>query len=366
MRQGLIAPVLAIALLSAACSTSTQTGALLTGPIWCKASQLEARLVFMGFATGNVEAIIDVRNNGDRDCDLSGYPGLQLLDGSGGPLPTDARDTTTTFFQTTPAVEVVVTLAAGSDPITTEGVTPGHAYIVLSWSDGSPPCEQPASFAITPWDSGGSIVVNATPPVPETPMPYICDGGAVAVLPLQPDKLISFHQATHPSPTPSPLVIPSPNEPFVFCLASDLSMSFFVLGAAGGSVRAMIEVRNTSSRECDLDGYAGLQFLDSKRRPLPTHVVWTPTNFWSSGPEPENVVALPAGTPRITGDEVAGHAYIPLWWSDVMPPYTNPSVIGVTPPGSYQMVDTQEMNGISDIGGNGTVYVNPIQPASRS
>lgn len=212
----------------------------------------------------------------------------------------------------------------------------------------------------------GTIVVSATPPVPGTPAPYICGGGAVAVLPLQPAKLISFHQATYPSPTPSPLVIPSPKAPFVFCQANDLSMSFFVIGVAGGSVRAMIEVRNISSRDCDLYGYAGLQFLDSKRRPLPAHVIWTRNNFWSSDPEPENVVAVPAGTPRITGDQVAGHAYIPLWWSDVTPPYTNPSVIAVTPPGSDQPVFTQELNGVTDIGNDGTINVNPARPASRS
>lgn len=153
MRPALIALLLAITLVSAGCSSSTQSGAVLMGPVWCKASQLEARLVFMGFAAGNAEGIIDVRDKGGRDCDLSSYPELQLLDGSGRPLPTRAGDTTTTFFQTAPAVEGVVTLEAGSDPITTEGVTPGHAYIVLSWSDGSSPCERPASFAITPWAS---------------------------------------------------------------------------------------------------------------------------------------------------------------------------------------------------------------------
>src|SRR5436305_11103614 len=116
MRRCLIAIALATAVLAAACSSSTQASTPTPGSIWCKASQLEMRLVFLGFATGNVEGIVDVRNKGSNDCDLSAYPAIELVGAGGQPLPTHAYDTRTSFFRTSPAVEVEVTLAAGSEP----------------------------------------------------------------------------------------------------------------------------------------------------------------------------------------------------------------------------------------------------------
>src|SRR4051794_3627774 len=110
MRPCLTAFVLAAALLAAACSSSSQASKPTPVSISCKASQLEMRLVFVGFATGNVEGIVDVRNRGSNDCDLSAYPRVELLGAGGQPLQTNAYDTTTSFFRTSPAVEVEVTL----------------------------------------------------------------------------------------------------------------------------------------------------------------------------------------------------------------------------------------------------------------
>jgi len=364
MRHGLIAPVLTTALLAAACTSTSQASAPLTGPTTCTASQLEMRLIFIGYATGNVEGIVDVRNKSSRDCDLSGYPALQLLDAAGNPLPTRTSNTTTSFFRAGPAPFVGVTLSAGSDPITVGRAIAGHAYIEMTWGDGTPPCEQPSSFAITPPGATGRVVISATPPTAGAPMPDICSGGAVSMLPIQQPKgeWVGPPPAT---PAPSPLAIPSPVVPFVRCLATDLSMGYFVLGAAAGSVRGMIEVRNDSSRECDLYGYAGLQFLDANRHPLPTHVTWTATNFWSDGPAAENVVGLTAGTPAIAGTQVAGHAYFPMWWSDVQPPCTSPAIIQVTPPDSDRSVFIASSGLPPDFCGNGSVWINPTQPASN-
>jgi len=194
MRHGLISSAVTLAVLAAACTTTTQPGAPLAAGLTCEASQLEMRLIFVGFATGNVEGIVDIRNKSTHDCVLSGYPGLQLLDAARRPLPTLASDTTTSFFQSSPVSAVVVTLSAGTGPINPNGPTAGHAYIDMSWSDGSPPCEQPSSFAITPPAASRSIEVSAIPPIPGTPAPYICGGGAVAVLPIQRPKGMSYAQ----------------------------------------------------------------------------------------------------------------------------------------------------------------------------
>src|SRR5579871_1692409 len=146
MRRCLTGLVVTIAVVAAACSSSTEAKGPTTGSAWCKASQLEMRLVFLGFATGNVEGIVDVRNKGRDACDLSAYPAVQLLGAGGQPLTTHAYDARTSFFRRTPAPEVEVTLAAGSEPMSTSGPMADHAYIDLAWSDGAPPCEQPAAF----------------------------------------------------------------------------------------------------------------------------------------------------------------------------------------------------------------------------
>ena len=201
VRHALIAPSLTIAILAAACTTTTHPAVPLIASTRCDASQLEMRLIFVGFATGNVEGIVDVRNKSSHDCDLYGYPALQLIDATGGQLPTKAYDTTTSFFHSGPVSEVAVILSAGSDPINPNGPTAGHAYIDMSWSDGSPPCERPSFFAITPPGAAGSIVVSANSPIPGTPMPYICGGGVVGVLPIQSPKGISIGPVAV-SPTP--------------------------------------------------------------------------------------------------------------------------------------------------------------------
>jgi hypothetical protein len=366
MRLRLIAPALTIAVLAAACSSSSQPHAPLIGPTTCTATQLEMRLIFIGYATGNVEGIVDVRNKSNRDCDLAGYPAIQLLDATGSPLPTMSHDTTTSFFHPNPVVFVGVTLDAGSDPLSTDAPIAGHGYIDMSWSDGPAPCERPSSFAITPRDAGGSVLVSARPPIASTPAPYICGGGAIDVLPIQPAKGGSVVARPPVSPTPSPLAIPAPVTPFIRCDTPALDMAFFVIGAAGGSVRGVIEVRNRSARSCDLYGYVGLQLRDGLGRPLHTHVKWSTDNFFLTSPAAEMVVGLPPNTSLITGSPVAGHAYIPLGWNEVQPPCVIPWQIEITPPdaNSSVFIQTGPVGEQTSICSDGYVVVNPVQPAS--
>jgi hypothetical protein len=57
----------------------------------CQPGQLSATLVSLGAATGHVGVEIVLRNVSALPCHLYGFPGLQLLSGSGAPLPTTAH-----------------------------------------------------------------------------------------------------------------------------------------------------------------------------------------------------------------------------------------------------------------------------------
>lgn len=70
---------------SSAVSTST-TGATSTttgGPTACTSSQLQAELGPSNAGAGQVYAPLILRNTGSATCELRGFPGVSLLDGSG-------------------------------------------------------------------------------------------------------------------------------------------------------------------------------------------------------------------------------------------------------------------------------------------
>jgi len=163
------------------------------------------------------------------------------------------------------------------------------------------------------------------------------------------------------SSTPSPLIIPSPTMPFVRCDTGDLEMQLTVDGVAAGSVRATIEVRNKSNRDCDLYGYAGLQLLSSFRAPLPTKVTWSTSAFFLSSPAVAEVVGLPSRTPPLTSDRpVAGHAYIPLGFSEVQGQCSEAAWLKVTPPdASTSLV----IPGSLVVCSGGALVVNPVRAA---
>jgi hypothetical protein len=158
--------------------------------------------------------------------------------------------------------------------------------------------------------------------------------------------------------------------PFVRCDTPALEMQLIKVGAATGNVGGIIEVRNKSSKDCDLYGYAGLQFLDARGLPLSTHVTWSRLSFFTNGQAPLEIVGLPAGTPRINRDQpVPGHAYIPLAWNDVMDPCVTPAQLQITPPDARDsLVIPAAPPGITPgqlaICSNGSVTVNPARAAS--
>ena len=74
-------------------------------------------------ATGHGELGFMLRNTSSASCRTFGYPGVQFLDRSGAPLPTDSTRTTHDFFGSTPAVALVV--APGASVSFRLGVTHG-------------------------------------------------------------------------------------------------------------------------------------------------------------------------------------------------------------------------------------------------
>ena len=112
-------------------------------------------------------------------------------------------------------------------------------------------------------------------------------------------------------------------------------MELIGIGVAAGSVRGAIEVRNNSSHDCHLYGYADLELLDAVYRSLPSHISPSITAFFEPTPAVADVVLLPFGTPKIDpGHPVQGHAYIPLGWTGMGEPCAAVVRLRVTPPGS--------------------------------
>jgi uncharacterized protein DUF4232 len=149
----------------------------------CDTAGLEMQLIKVGAATGNIGGIIEIRNNSNRDCDLYGYAGMQLLDAAGQPLATKVVWSATSFFVPTPAVEEVVGLPAGTAPITPDRPIPGHAYIPFSWDDVLEPCSDAAQLKVTPPDSTTSIVIRAVAPGGSQSLMLVCSGGTLVVNP---------------------------------------------------------------------------------------------------------------------------------------------------------------------------------------
>jgi hypothetical protein len=149
----------------------------------CDTADLEMQLIKEAAAAGNIGGTIEIRNKSNRNCDLYGYAGMQLLDAAGRPLATKVVWSTNSFFLPTPATEDAVGLPAGTVPITPERPIPGHAYIPVSWNDVLEPCSDAAQLKVTPPDATTSVVISAVPPAGSPSLMYVCSGGTLVVNP---------------------------------------------------------------------------------------------------------------------------------------------------------------------------------------
>lgn len=157
-------------------------------------------------------------------------------------------------------------------------------------------------------------------------------------------------------PANAPDLPPSPPA-FTRCDMPALEMTLTSGGVAAGSVRSAIDVRNTSSRECGLYGYTGLELLDAAYRPLPSRIRWSTTSFFRPTPAVPEVVHLASGA----------HAYIPMGWTDMGDPCEEVVWLRVTPPGARTSTLVRAGGptgaGYVSICMGGAVTVMPIQSA---
>ena len=94
-----------------------------SGPGACVAADLGLSFLGGQGATGHGELGFALRNTTTASCRTYGYPGVQFLDRSGAPLPTDSTRTTEDFFGSTPVV--ALTVAPGASVSFRLGVTHG-------------------------------------------------------------------------------------------------------------------------------------------------------------------------------------------------------------------------------------------------
>jgi hypothetical protein len=114
------------------------------------------------------------------------------------------------------------------------------------------------------------------------------------------------------------------------CVSAQLAVELGQAGVAAGSVASVVSFKNTSSTECSLYGYPGLQMLDAAGQPFPTEVIRGTSATVPS--VPENVVTL---APSAEASFDLGYADGTGYGSASCP--TSPRV-EITPPNADQSI----------------------------
>ena len=96
---------------------------------------------------------------------------------------------------------------------------------------------------------------------------------------------------------------------------------------AAGSQYAGLEVRNTSNAPCELNGYFGVQIVDSGGNNL--QLTYTPTS--GNGVTPSTVTLPPNTAPLNSGND-QGHAIFYMRWNDTCNNPENVANFLFTPP----------------------------------
>lgn len=123
-----------------------------TRPGRCSTSVLSAKLLGTSGAAGSIGGAFAFINNGPSACTLFGYPGMQLFNATGNPLPTTVIRGTSTVVPSVP--ERTITLAPG-----------GRAFFYFGYADvptGSEACPTASVVEITPPNAYDHLVVTVT------------------------------------------------------------------------------------------------------------------------------------------------------------------------------------------------------------
>jgi hypothetical protein len=145
-------------------STSAAAG---SGLAHCQPTDLAGALLGSQGAAGTIEVTISLRNTTAAGCALEGYPGMQLLDAAGNPLPTQTVPGGSESFDDFP-----------KSPVT---IGPGQSgYFNVGYSDvpagGETSCPTSASLWVTPPDDVTHLVLPARWTA--------CDGGKLTTSPV--------------------------------------------------------------------------------------------------------------------------------------------------------------------------------------
>lgn len=106
---------------TSATQTSQTTTTTPAGPPICRAATLALSYLGSQGAAGHGLLGFALKNTGTATCSTVGYPGIQFLDKSGNPLPTNSTRTTHDYFGSAP--KVALTVAPGSSVSFRVGVT---------------------------------------------------------------------------------------------------------------------------------------------------------------------------------------------------------------------------------------------------
>lgn len=150
--------------------TSTTTTTTTAPTTLCQPSQLQMAVVGGTGAAGTVTTTVGMTNTSSAACTMRGYPGMQLLNSSGAPIPTTVLRGGAQFPSAAAnAAPALVTLAAGAS-----------ARFSIQWSDvpvgGETTCPASTKSEVTPpTDTAYGVMTLSIAP---------CDHGTVHVSPV--------------------------------------------------------------------------------------------------------------------------------------------------------------------------------------
>jgi hypothetical protein len=149
-------------------STTSTSSTTIAGVTRCVASNLSGRVAGSQGGAGTFEVTIALRNTATTSCTTGGYPGLQLLNGSGTAIPTTTvRGGPLSFEKITPAT---LTVPAG-----------GTVWFNVGYSDvptgGATTCPVAASIQIIPPNDTTHLTVSGL-------QANVCNNGTLDTSPL--------------------------------------------------------------------------------------------------------------------------------------------------------------------------------------
>jgi len=152
-------------------STAGSTPTTVTGVATCQPGQLTITAGMSNGAAGTIEMTVTMVNNGPGTCTMKGYPGMQLLDGSGNNLPTNVLRGGGPGF---------LNPAAGQPPALVTLTSGQQASFSLSYEDvpvgTETSCPMSAKTLVTPPnDTAHAVIAFQADP---------CGGGTIHVSPV--------------------------------------------------------------------------------------------------------------------------------------------------------------------------------------